>query len=229
MADDDLFELRMQFGKALAHIAVRRAVRAVLPDGMFLIVFVGQGIHVRLRRHGAVERVVEDDDLRDVFPEDVFRGVDALDVRRVVERGEVAEHVDVRLDLFVDEAALFVEGAALNDPVADGRDLVEGVDDLEVALGEDLFDFIERGGVVGHGNVEADLLSLCLRGDLAVEADALAKTGGDGRFIVHVDELILERRGAAVDDEDFHRVLLPNPLFAVHYKINCLTFPRPLQ
>jgi hypothetical protein len=42
-------------------------------------------------------------------------------------------------------------------------------------------------------------------------ADAFDEAGGEHALAVHLDELVLERRGAAVDDEDDGHVSSPVP------------------
>ena len=72
------------FCAAVAYKAVGSAVEAVFTDFVFFIVFIGEREHIRFRRHGRVERVVEHRDLRHVRPEQRNACLNALNVRRIV-------------------------------------------------------------------------------------------------------------------------------------------------
>ena len=72
------------FGAAVAYKAVGSAVEAVFTDFVFFIVFIGEREHIRFRRHGRVERVVEHRDLRHVRPEQRNTCLNAFNVRRIV-------------------------------------------------------------------------------------------------------------------------------------------------
>ena len=136
------------------------------------------------------------------LPKTSRAGVDALDVGRVVQRSQCGELVDLTDDFRCDHDALVVDGAALDDPVADGSDLIEGIDDFAVAFEKGVLDIAERGGVVRKVRVCRVLTAVeGLPFDVAAgDADALAKALGDDLLIVHIDELIFERRTPAVDD-----------------------------
>ena len=71
-------------------------------------------------RQRLVERGVEDGDVRDVG-ERLLRGDDPLQVRRVVQRREHRELVDVDLDERRDQRRLEEPGSAVHDAVADGE------------------------------------------------------------------------------------------------------------
>ena len=91
VAGDDLraFERdALDLGIAFHQVFVRCAVSAVLADLVFLRKVLRDRKTVGIFRHGAVEGVVENDDLGFLFAKDFRAGVDALDVCRVVQRGQ---------------------------------------------------------------------------------------------------------------------------------------------
>ena len=149
-----------------------------------------------------MEGVVEDDDLGFQVAEDFGAGVDALDVSRVVQRGQRGKLVDLFDDFRRDHDALVVDSAALNDPVADGSDLIEGVDDFALAFEERVLDIAERGGVVRKVRVRRIFTAVeGLAFDVAAgDADTFTEALGDDLLVLHVDELIFEGGAPAVDD-----------------------------
>ena len=171
---------------------VARAVRAVAADAILLVVLVREAVHVRVSGHRLMEGGIEGHDLRDVR-ENGLHGVDAQQVRRVVERGEVAAEGDLLQDVVVHEDGTGEEVAALDDAVAHRLDVLEGGKDAR--LGKVLHDLVTTGrGVLEDARGEADLL-----GDTF---------GDDVEHIVvfHVEELVLDGRTSAIDDKDDHRV-----------------------
>ncbi len=141
---------------------------------------------------------------------------------------EVDELFDLVLDVFGDEVGLGEVHAALDDAVTDGGDLVQRVDDLGLAAGEDLLDLIEGRGMVRQDDVEVDLdagIGLCF--DVAVDGDALAKAFGDDFFVRHIDELIFQGRRAGVDDEDLHGVS-PLKHFQISYSLRIATIIKQI-
>ena len=96
--------------------------------------------------------------------------------------------------------------AALDDPVADGSDLIKRVDDLALAFQKGILDPAERDSMVRkvcvsrkRSAVEGLPLDMASR-----DADALAEALGDDLFVLHIDELIFEGRAPAVDDQYLH-------------------------
>lgn len=144
-------------GGRLRDELVRRAVEAVAADAVLVGEIGGDRVRGRLRGDRVVEGRVEDRDVRDVG-EGLLRGLDALEVRRVVQRGEVGEVLDVDLDEVGDERRLVEALAAVDDAVSDrdGRELVEA----RSVLGEGADHRVEAGGVVGDRGLELDALAV---------------------------------------------------------------------
>ena len=98
----------------------------------------------------------------------------------------------------------------MNDAVTDGADLAHALDNAVFGAGE----LVENGsnglGVGGQGDVliELRLAVLGLVLQMAVDANAFAKTLGKKRFGLHVQKLILQGGGACVDDKNFHGTVL---------------------
>ena len=205
VAGDDLraFEVdAFHLGVTLDEVLVGRTVGTVLAALVFFRKVLRNGEAVGILRHGAVEGVVEDDDLGFQVAEDFGAGVDALDVSRVVQRGQRGKLVDLFDDFRRDHDALVVDSAALNDPVADGSDLIEGVDDFALAFEERVLDIAERGGVVRKVRVRRIFTAVeGLAFDVAAgDADTFTEALGDDLLVLHVDELIFEGGAPAVDD-----------------------------
>ena len=120
MAYDDLqiFVLFAQNLRSLpGYIRVAGSVEAVLAHAVFLVIGVGQGVHVIHRRDRLVERGVEHRDLLHAR-QDLFDRKHAFEIGGVVQRGDLAQRADLRLDVLGDDAALGEELAAVGYAVA---------------------------------------------------------------------------------------------------------------
>ena len=183
-------------------------MEAVFPDGILLIILIPQAVHVGLGGHRLVESGVEDGNHRDIFAEDLPAGPQRPGGAEVVDGGEGGEPFDLVDDLVGDEDRLAEDGAALDDPVADGGDFGDGIDNLAFALGQHFNDLFKGFGmgresaVLGSGIAGGGLV-----GDAAVDADPLAVALGHDLFVVHVHQLIFQRGAARVDNQDFHTMI----------------------
>jgi hypothetical protein len=151
-----------------------------------------------------VERRVEHGDVRQ--RRKAARRADALHAR-VVQRREHRQLVDVDLDEIVDERRAEEAGAALDDAVPHRRR--RGLDQRRTVLLERVEHHAEAGGVVGDRQFARVIGIPTLWQPSRSPADALDETRRERRLGLDVDELILERRGAAVDDEDDGHALIP--------------------
>ena len=94
-----------------------------------------------------MESVVENNNFRNIFAEDLAAGTDALNVSGVVQWSEIAQALDAGDNILVNKNALFEQRTALDYAVADSGDLGEVVDDL-VGRSENLLDLEESRSVV---------------------------------------------------------------------------------
>ena len=189
-----LYVLAEYFGGAVRDVAVARAVEAVAADAVLLIVLVGDSVDEGLGRHGLMEGRVEDDDVR-LAGEHVHDGLEAHEVRGVVERRERNDFLDALDDFGRDEDGLRELLSAVDYAVAGRAELVEALEDAELGIDEDVEDVLDSRRVVGEGNfarhrVEAGLRVLDAR---AFDADALDEALREDLLAFHVDELILQR------------------------------------
>ena len=211
VAGDDLRVVQVypaEGGTLAGDELVGSAVGAVAADAEFLVVLVGQGIHVGLLRHGLVEGGVEGHDLRN-GRKDMLDRFDAEEVGRVVQRGEVAAEGDLFDDIVIDEGAAGEEIAALDDAVADGVDVFEGLEDAGAGSGKGFEDELHADFVVRDGQVSDDLVPA--GGGILENTFGKADLFGDTLCddiedvgALHVKQLILDRGASAVDDENYH-------------------------
>ena len=139
-----------------------------------------------------MEGGVEDHDLGHIFAQSGDTSPDAQYVRGVVQRGQIGQARDILDDLVVDQGGFGEDGTALHDAVAHSRNLLHGIDHLQLALGQSLHQALESLGVGGHGDIGLKLAAVGhLVADLSGGADALADALGQNALIGHVDELIL--------------------------------------
>ena len=209
VAGDDLHVLgflAQVVGHGQGHVAVRGAVEAVAPHAVLLVVLIGQAVHIGPGGHGGVEGGVEHQHVGDLVAKHLAGAAQALDAGGVVQGGQGGQLLVFGDDLIGHQHAL-VEGlAAMDAPVADGADLTDVVNGLALAGGHLLHHLVEGLHMGGHGAGLGPLLTVLLMGDAAaLVADALAQTLAQQLLIVHVDELILQGRGTAVDDQNVHK------------------------
>ena len=95
--------------------------------------------------------------------------------------------------------------AAVHDTVTDGIDLADVVDALAFAGGHLLHDLGKCLGVGGEDSGRGGLVAVGLVGDhAAFHANALAQALAQHLLAVHIDQLILQGRRAAVNNQNFH-------------------------
>ena len=94
--------------------------------------------------------------------------------------------------------------------VTDRVDLLHGADDAVLLVHEGVQNSRDGFVVGGHGDVSGLdgllALELGLVGELAVDADALAKALGEQRAGGGIEKLILQGRASCVDDQNIHVV-----------------------
>ena len=171
---------------------------AVLADVQAVDDVLREGVVVGLGGHVVVEGGVSDDDVADLR-EHLAADLDNVGLGVVVERGERGDLTDPGEGLVGDNLGLGEVPTALNDAVADA------VDGLVNAL-EDLEDVLDGRLVIRQGNVELLLAAahLGVADEGAIDADALAVALGVDLASVDVEQLVLERGAACVDDENVH-------------------------
>ena len=212
-------------GGLLGNILVAGAVEAVAADLVLFIVLVGDRVHVVRLRHGLMERGIEYGDHRNVRAHNVAAGLDADQVGRIVERRKRYAVLDRLEHLFGDNDAVREELAAVYHAVADRVDLAHRGDNALLGIEQHVDDRLDRFLMGRHGNVELEFLVRLVarvRQD-AVDADALAQALGHDLARIGVEQLVLQRRAASVDNQNFH---LQNSLMP--YLAACMKPRKPI-
>ena len=209
MAGDDLHVLGLLaqvVGHGQGHIAVRGAVEAVAAHAVLLVILIGQAVHIGPGGHGGVEGGVEHQHVGNLVAKHLAGAAQALHAGGVVQ-GSQGGQLLILGNNFIGHQHALVEGlAAVDAPVADGADFADVVNGLALAGGHLLHHLVEGLHMGGHGAGLGPLLTVLLMGDAAaLVADALAQALAQQLLIVHVDELILQGRGTAVDDQNVHK------------------------
>ena len=219
MAGDQLQALNgllQILGSLVSHVLVAGAVEAVAADAVLLVVLIGDGVHISLRGHGAVESGIEDSDHRDIRAKDLAGSLDAEDAGRVVQRSQRAQLADGVDDFVGDQAAGLELLAAMDDAMANGVDLLDIVNALALAGGHLLDDLSKSLGVGGEDRRSGSLMAVGLVGDhAALHADALAQALAQHLLAIHIDQLIFQGRRTAVNNQNFH-LLVPPYCFSAH-------------
>ena len=124
----------------------------------------------------------------------------------IVKRCKGNQALDALDDLFVNQYRLAEQCAALHNAVTNGGNLAQVADDTHFAVGQGVFHLLESGGVVLHGNL--DVLGTAVSGLVTENAhfqtDALAVALAQHLLILHVNELVFQRRAARIDNQNFH-------------------------
>ena len=108
-------------------------------------------------------------------------------------------------DFIGDQAAGLELLAAVDHAVADGVDLGNTVNDLALAGGHLLHDLRKSLGVGGEDRRGGSLGAVGLVSDhAALHANALAQAFAQHLFAVHIDQLILQGRRTAVNNQNLH-------------------------
>ena len=206
VAGDDLHlgqGLFAQLGNATCHVAVGGTVEAVAAKLELLVIFVRQRVHVSNGLHGAVECGIEDADHR-LCGAALAASLDALDGRGAVQGVDAHDGIQIIQRLVADQRGL-LELTAVCDAVTDGIDLVNGCDNAQFSVGQQLEDEGDRVVVVLELNLSlVIILAGTFVGNEAANADLLAVTLGDDAVIVHIEQLIFQGRATGVNNQNFH-------------------------
>ena len=186
------------------HESVAGAVEAVAPHLQLAVVLHRQRVQIRLGRHRLMESGVEHRD-HGRGGHDLLARLYALQVCGVVQRAQRYVLAYRGLDVVVYQHGLGVLFAAVQHAVAHRAYLVHRLDRALFGIGQRLDDVVHRVDVIGHCGIELYLLVA----DLLLEvgagyAYALGQALGYDLFIVHVYQLVLERRRAGVDYQYLH-------------------------
>ena len=187
-------------GDPARDLLMRRPVGAVAANFMFLRDFAVDGVRRRLARKRLEEGGVEDDDVRDVRQQTAGHP-DADEVGGVVKRAERTQLLNPRFDGVVDQGRAVEVLSPLDYAVADG------LDRSVCQRRADLLKQAEHGfhshRVIGNGAIDLPAFFAVFVLDAAgLLADALDEPRGDLLARAGVDQLVLDRRAAGVDDEN---------------------------
>ena len=210
MAGDDahiLGLLAQELGGALAHIAMAGAMEAVAADVQIFIILVGNAVQIGLGRHGLMEGGVEHGH-HGGAGHDLLAGLDAHQVGGVVQGAQGDVFADGVHNGVVNNHGLGELFAAMQHAMAHGADLghvghhamiLVGQGPQHVAAG------LHMGGHILVDDVFVLAAGILLGQLAALDADALHQALGQDGFILHIHQLIFERRRTGVDDQDFHK------------------------
>ena len=205
---DDLLEAFSRLADDVRHhggdVLVGGAVGAVAADvvllGDFLVQRVGAGGLRQLEEEGGIE----DEDLRNVRQQGAH-DLGALGLRAVVQRGEHGQILDLVDGLVGHESRVREDGTALHHAVADGDDT--GLGQLRAVLLEEAEHALQTLLVVVDRLFKLMLFAVVLVLVVAVDrfADLLDEAGSEAFAGFEINQLVLDRAGAGIDDKDGFR------------------------
>ena len=124
-----LFFRQIFFSRDGGKVFVACAVGTIAANRIFLVVFIGERVHILFRLHGLMEGGIEDGNLSDGRGKDFSEGFKARDMSRVVERGERDERSNLLFRLLGEEGGIAKVLSALDDSMSDGSDFLDAGDD----------------------------------------------------------------------------------------------------
>ncbi|MNC22196.1 hypothetical protein D3C75_701900 [compost metagenome] len=198
--------LIQELGSHLADVEVGGAVETVAAYLVLLVQTERKRVHEDLLRHGGVESRIEYHNLRNARHID-FTCVDTHHMGRVMQRRQVEQAGDAGFDFRCHKHGLGIQVAALHHPVTDSLNLADGGNHTMLGMNQAINNLLD-----GHIVVQnfADFLQLRLAGRLVhqnsgVHADPFHTALGQYGLIVHIIQLVFERRATCVNYENFHR------------------------
>ena len=215
VAHNDLCVLRVKISLA-NHLTcdkvVTGAVEAVATNPVLLIVLIGQRIEICLLLHAHAESRVKDSNIRR-SGHSRLAGFNAHEVCRIVEGSQMAVR-NCLLDVLINQDGRAVKRSAVNHTMSDCGNLIRALNHTVVGIDKSLHDKLNRLLVSRHSDLELILLAARRRmcEQRALDSDSLAETLREHTLILHIDQLILERRASAVHDKNFHCVFPPSTL-----------------
>ena len=189
------------------------AVEAVAANLILLVVLVGQCVEISLLRHAHAESRIKHSDIR-LSGHSGLAGFNTHEVCRIVKGGQIEAVRNRLLDVLINQNGRTVIRSAVNHTMTDCGNLIRALDDTVRRIDQRLHDKLNRLLVSRHSDLELILLAARRRmcEQRALDSDSLAETLREHTLILHIDQLILERRASAVHDKNFHCVFPPSTL-----------------
>ena len=115
---------------------------------------------------------------------------------------KVTAELELRKNLVSEEHGFEEVGTTVDNAVTDSLDLVHVGNNTRFGIGEVLNYDVGSNSVVGHGNINLDLLAGFALSvlDASVDTDSLTNTLCENGFGSGVEELILKGRGTCVNN-----------------------------
>ena len=206
MAGNDLQILTAKhLSSTQGYVTVGGAVEAVAADAVLLIVLVRQCIHIGVVGHRLVEAGVEHSYLG-YAGHHSLASADTGQVVGIVQRSELAALFDGCNNVFVYDNGAGELLTAVENAMSYCGDLRQGFDHTVLGRYESVQNQLNRLFVVSHLDVYLVIITaVCLELEItACDTDTVAHTLGDHFFGSHIDQLILDRGAAGIDNENLH-------------------------
>ena len=206
MAGDDAAVVKVEPGESCAlcaDILVARSVESVTTDAVFFVILIRKRVHIGVVRHRLVECGVEDCDLRN-GRKSLRHSVDSEEICRIVERGNLAALANLRNHFVRHKGTAEKLLSAMHHAVSHSLDVVKRAKASVFLVQQRVKHSLNADGVVLNRHFAHKFL---LSGSLMLEtsylkADALDESLREKVIdivVLHVQQLILQRRAAAVE------------------------------
>ena len=138
---------------------------------------------------------------------DLTACANAHHVCRIVQGREIRNGFDNVHDILINDNRLGELLTAMNYAMTDRIDLIHALNNAVLGIKHGVYDYADSFDMVF--NVSNDLKALFPHGGLInyvgiLDADTVNKSLGNDRFFLNIDQLILERRAACIDNKNLH-------------------------
>ncbi len=183
---------------------VAGSVKTIAADAVFLIIFIGNGIEIRLFRHCHTKSSIPYGHVRR-SRHCFFAGLDSHQVGRIVKRSQIKAFPDDTFYILIYYDGLTVNGSCVKNPMSHGGDLF-CIRDYTILRIYQCFHNQGNGfRMLGHGLLNHQLLVGRLVGQLGTfNSDSLTEAFRHYVLVVHINELIFQGRTSAVQYQYFH-------------------------
>ena len=180
---------------------MRGSVEAVAAYAVLGVVLIGQRVQIGFCRHGLMECGIENAYHRSVGHKSLA-GCDTLQVGGVVQRSQVDAFFQSLNDVVGDEDGARILLACVYYAVANCADLIHGLGYAVLGVGERVQHVADGVLVILHRSLQDPLVhtDLLVLDHGAFDADSLDQAFAQEFFVLHLQDLILQGRAAAVDD-----------------------------
>ena len=181
-------------------------MKTISPDIVFFVVFIGNGIHIRLPGHSGVERSIKYHALRDLRPKDFPACTDTIQFGAVMQRRQRNQAFNAFYNVLVYQQRLIENRAALGHPMTYSRNFTKLCNNAVFAIHQSFCNKTESIRMILHfrGGFYLPAVKGLMAENPLLHPDSFTVSFCQHAFSIHINELIFKRRTARIDDQYLH-------------------------